>query len=103
MAGTKLTKAQVVGTMADKTGLAKKDVGNFFEVLGDLVRDNLGKKGPGQFVIPGLVRIRVVHKKATPERQGRNPATGEPMVFKAKPARRVVKAAPIKALKDSIA
>lgn len=89
--------------MADKTGLAKKDVGNFFEVLGDLVRDNLGKKGPGQFVIPGLVRIRVVHKKATPERQGRNPATGEPMVFKAKPARRVVKAAPIKALKDSIA
>jgi nucleoid DNA-binding protein len=37
-----------------------------------------------------------------PERTGINPFTKEPTVFKAKPARKVVKARPVKALKDSV-
>ena len=56
----------------------------------------------GELIIPGLVRLNVSEKPATPERQGVNPFTKQPMVFKAKPARRIVKAHPVKALKDAL-
>jgi nucleoid DNA-binding protein len=46
--------------------------------------------------------MNVVVKPATPEREGINPFTKEPTIFKAKPARKVVKAHPLKALKDAI-
>jgi len=52
--------------------------------------------------LPGLLKIKRVQKKATPARQGRNPATGEPMTIKAKPARVVVKAYPLKSLKEMV-
>ena len=53
-------------------------------------------------MLPGLVRMVVVKKPATKERKGINPFTGEPTVFKAKPARKVIKARPVKAAKDAI-
>lgn len=60
-------------------------------------------KKNGIFVVPGLVRMIVVKKPATKARKGINPFTKEPTVFQAKPARKVVKARPVKAAKDAIA
>jgi nucleoid DNA-binding protein len=51
---------------------------------------------------PGLMKIKVVKKPAVPARKGVNPFTGEEMMFKAKPARNVVKVTPLKALKDMV-
>ena len=67
-----------------------------------MVVKELGKRGSGQFVLPGLLRLRVVRKAATKARPGRNPFTGEAMTIKAKPARNVVRATPSKVLKESV-
>lgn len=96
------TKTEVFGALAEKTKLTKKQVAEVFDAISELVLDHLGKKGPGLFVIPGLIRLKVVHKPATKAKPGKNPATGEPITIPAKPARRVVKAVPLKVLKDSI-
>ena len=62
----------------------------------------VGKRGPGLFTVPGLCKIVVQHKPATKARKGTNPFTGEETVFKAKPARNVVKIRPLKGLKDMV-
>ena len=97
-----VTKADIINTISDKTGVGKKEVAGVFTALGDLVAKELGKKGPGQFTIPGLLKLKVVRKPATKAKQGINPFTKEPMMIKAKPARNVIKALPLKALKDSV-
>ena len=96
------TKAEIFSALAEKTGLAKKDVVQVFDALGELIAKDLGKKGPGQFVVPGLLKLKVVRKPATKAKQGINPFTKEPMTIKAKPARNVVKAIPMKALKELV-
>jgi nucleoid DNA-binding protein len=96
------TKAEIYTQIAEKTGLTKKDVSKVFEGLTDLISKELGKKGPGLFQIPGLLKLKVVRKPATKAKQGINPFTKEPMTIKAKPARNVIKALPLKALKDLV-
>jgi nucleoid DNA-binding protein len=95
-------QAEIDTPQADRTGLAKKDVASVFDAMGEEIAKELGKKGPGLFVIPGLLKLKLVQKDATPEKQGINPFTKEPMTVKAKPARSVVKAVPLKALKDLV-
>ena len=102
MAGKKLTKSQFVAEVAEKSGLSKKDAGAVLEAMNTVVIEQLGKKGPGEVIIPGLLKLNKVEKPAVPERQGVNPFTKEPTTFKAKPASRSVRARPVKALKDSI-
>jgi nucleoid DNA-binding protein len=106
MAGTKAakaaTKSAVFDSLATSTSLSKKQIGTVFDALVELIKKEVGKKGPGVFALPGLLKIKRVHKPATKERQGRNPATGEPMTIKAKPARTVVKAQPLKSLKEMV-
>jgi nucleoid DNA-binding protein len=75
MAGKRLTKAQVVAELANSSDLDKKSVSRVFESLQDLIRKQLSARGPGEFVVPGLVKLRVVKKPATKERQGINPFT----------------------------
>jgi nucleoid DNA-binding protein len=94
-----MSKTEVFSTLADKTGLAKKDVSKLFDALSDLISDNLGKKGPKVFQIPKLLKITVVNKPATKARKGINRFTGEEVMFKAKPARNVVKVRALSALK----
>ena len=96
------TKVEIYTAIAEKTGLVKKDVGKVFDALGEMISRELGKKGPGQFVIPGLLKLKIVRKEATKAKQGINPFTKEPMTIKAKPARNVVKAVPMKALKELV-
>ena len=100
MANQKLTKARLMTQIADETGLAKKDVESVFGALNSVLAKQLGKKGPGELTIPGVVKLRVVKKAATKAREGRNPATGEKIVIPAKKARKIVKATVLKATKE---
>jgi nucleoid DNA-binding protein len=101
-AGKSITKSEIFQALAAETGLSRKQVVAFFEALAKIIQQNLGKKGPGVFAVPGLVKLKVVHKPATPARKGINPFTKQEQLFKAKPARQVVKAVPFKALKDMV-
>jgi len=95
-----LTKSQLFTTIAENTELKKKDVVAVFEELSTLINGHIKRNGAGVFTLPGLLKIKVVRKPATKARKGINPFTGEPTVFKAKPARNVVKAQPLKNLKE---
>lgn len=97
------TKSQILSDIADDTGLSRKQVQSVFDSMSGLIKKDLGKKGPGVFSVPGLMKVKVVRKPATKARKGINPFTGEPTTFKAKPARNVVKVRPLKALKDMVA
>ena len=59
-------------------------------------------KKTGAFLLPGFAKFVVIKKSATKERAGINPFTKEPTVFKAKPARKIVRARPVKAAKDAV-
>jgi len=95
-------KSEVFSSLADQTGLSRKQVGAVFDALHDAIGKDLSKRGPGVFVIPGLLKLKVVRKPATKEREGLNPFTGEKTIFKAKPARNVVKAIALKKLKQMV-
>ncbi|MBT4866941.1 MAG: hypothetical protein HON53_17700 [Planctomycetaceae bacterium] len=97
-----MTKTEVLNALAEGTGLNKKEVAGVLTELGTLIGKNLGKKGPGVFNVPGLMKVKVIRKPATKARKGINPFTKEETVFKAKPARNVVKVQPLKALKDMV-
>lgn len=97
-----MTKSEVTNALSEATGLSRKEVTAFFDELGGLIAKNLGKSGPGVFNVPGLMKIKVQRKPATKERKGINPFTGEETVFKAKPARNVVKVQPLKNLKEMV-
>jgi len=94
------TKTQILAHIADETGLSRKDVGAVLDSLGGLIEKNIKPRSVGMFSLPGLMKIKIVKKKATKARKGINPFTGEETVFKAKPARRMVKILPLKGLKD---
>ncbi|HIE99434.1 MAG: HU family DNA-binding protein [Fuerstiella sp.] len=95
-----MTKTEIVAALAEGTGLSKKEIVSVFDELGTLIGKSIGKRGPGIFNIPSLMKIKVVRKPATKARKGINPFTKEEQMFKAKPARNVVKVLPLKALKD---
>ena len=97
------SKTQILSEVAGSTGLSRKQAAQVLEELTGLIKKHIGKKGPGSFTMPGLFKITTIKKKAQPARKGINPFTKEPTVFKAKPARKVIKARPVKAAKDAIA
>ena len=95
-----LTKTEIFNRMAERTGLNKKQVAQFFDALAEEIEQNIGKKGPKVFQIPNLCKIVAVDKPALPKRQVRNPATGEMIWADPKPASVQVKVRPLKKLKD---
>ena len=97
-----MTKSVVVNEIAGNAGLTKKQVSSVFDELGIIIERHIKKRSPGQFKLPGLMKIEVKRRPATKARKGINPFTGEKTVFKAKPARRVVKIRPLKALKEMV-
>jgi nucleoid DNA-binding protein len=97
-----MTKSKVYDELATKTKLTRKQVSDVFDALLALMKQELGKKGPGVFSLPGMLKVRRKHVPPTKARPGRNPATGEPMTIKAKPARNVVKAQVLKSLKELV-
>ena len=97
-----MTKTEIVASLCEATDLTKQQVAGLFGELAKLIEKNLDEDGPGVFNIPGLMKIKVVRKPATKARKGINPFTGEETMFKAKPARNVVKILPLKGLKDMV-
>ena len=96
----KLTKSQIVASIADSTGLTKKQVGEVMDDMHSLIERSIKKRGVGEFTIPGILKITTVKKPARKARKGINPFTGEETVFKAKPASIAVKIRPLKKLKE---
>jgi nucleoid DNA-binding protein len=101
-AGKPRTKSEVYAELAEANEMSRKDVAAFFDSMAGLMRKDLGKRGPGVFNVPGLMKVRVVRKPATKARKGINPFTGEETMFKAKPARNVVKVSALKGLKEMV-
>src|SRR4051812_42394134 len=93
------TKSSIFAELAEKTELSRKQIASVFDSLTEIIQREIGKKGPGMFTVPGLLKIKRIEKPATKERPGFNPATKEPIMIKAKPKRTIVKAQPLKSLK----
>jgi nucleoid DNA-binding protein len=94
------TKSEILNQIAKETKLSRKQVSSVFDSLNGVVKKSL--RGNGLFTLPGLLKLKVVRKPATKEREGVNPFTGEKMTFKAKPASKKVRALPLKALKGMV-
>jgi nucleoid DNA-binding protein len=97
-----MSKSEIVAGIAETTGLAKKQVASVFEAMTGQIQKSVGRNGPGVYTVPGLMKLVVVRKPATKAHKGINRFTGEEVMFKAKPARNVVKVRPLKNLKDMV-
>lgn len=93
-------KTQMLQQISDATELSKKQVQAVLDELSNVIEGHIKKKGIGEFVLPGLLKITTVKKPATKARKGINPFTGEEVMFKAKPASTSVKVRPLKKLKE---
>lgn len=94
------SKSQIVQEISEMTELARKEVGKVLEHLEDIIARHVSVKGPGEFVLPGILKINSVKKPAKKARKGVNPFTGEEVMFKAKPASTAIKVRPLKKLKE---
>jgi nucleoid DNA-binding protein len=97
-----MTKTAITEEIAGNTGLTRKQVSSVFDELGLLIERHIKKGAVGQFSFPGLMKIEVRRKPATKARKGINPFTGQETMFKAKPARNVVRIRPLKKVKDMV-
>ena len=96
-----MSKSELIEKItAEHEGLSKKDVKGVIETLAVVGYKELKKNGA--FLVPGFAKFVVIKKPATKERTGINPFTKEPTVFKARPARKIVRARPVKAAKDAV-
>ncbi len=98
-----MAKSAVYAELAEATNLSRKDVGKVMDALSELLKRELGKKGPGVFAVPGLLKIKRVTKPASKGGIRPNPfKPGEMITVKPKPARNVVKALALKNLKEMV-
>ena len=96
-----LTKSQLVEKIGEQhSTLSKRDIKGVIETLASVGYKELKKAGV--FVVPGFAKFVVVKKPATKARKGINPFTGQEIMIKAKPARKVVKVRPLKNLKGMV-
>jgi DNA-binding protein HU-beta len=97
-----MSKSELILTIAEQYSnkLTRKDVKDVLESLANVGYKELKKTGA--FLVPGFAKFVVIGKPATKARKGINPFTKEPTVFKARPARKVIRARPIKAVKDAV-
>jgi nucleoid DNA-binding protein len=96
-----MSKSEMIEKIAaEHSDLSKKQVKGVIESLATVGYNELKKNGA--FVVPGFAKFVVIKKPATKERQGINPFTKEPTVFQARPARKIIRARPVKAAKDAV-
>ena len=95
-----MSKSELIQKIADQQSLSRKDVKGVIETMAQLGYKEMKKNGA--FQVPGFAKFVVIKKPATAERAGINPFTKEPTVFKARPARKIVRARPVKAAKDAV-
>lgn len=97
-----MSKTDVLNEIAEATQLSRKQVNSVLEELGNLIEKQLGKKGPGVFTVPGLMKLKVRTRPAQPAGMRKNPFTGEMKMMPAKPASRTVRITAVKKLKDRV-
>ena len=98
-----MTKTGLVAHIAEAASIAAKDVRAVLAALENAIHASVSKKGAGQFVLPGVLKITAVNVPAKPKRKGINPFTKEETTFAAKPASTKLKVRPLKKLKDAAA
>lgn len=91
----RMTQTEIVNSLAEGSGLKKTEVKSFFDALAVLATDEVKKNG--EFTLPGFGKLVKATRKA---REGRNPATGDPIKI---PAKTTVKFRLGKAMKDAVA
>ena len=96
----KMTKSQIVASLAESTGLTKKQVVSVMDEYDTLIQRSLKKRSVGEFTVPGMMKITTVSKPAKKARKGINPFTKEEQMFKANPASIGVKVRPLKKMKE---
>ena len=96
-----MTKTGLVAHIAEVSAVAAKDVRAVMAALEGAIHGSVSKKGAGEFVLPGILKITSVKVAAKPKRQGINPFTKEEVWFAAKPASTKLKVRPLKKLKDA--
>ena len=94
------SKTQILTQIAENTELSRKQVEAVLGELTDIIEGHVKKRGCGEFVFPGLMKVVTVKKPARKATKGINPFTGEETVFKAKPASTAIKIRPLKKLKE---
>ena len=99
-----MTKSEILNAISDETELPRKQVSAVLESLNGQISKSLGRRGPGVFTLPGLIKIE---KKKVPARKARknvpNPfRPGEMMDVPAKPASTKIKVRPLKNLKGMV-
>ncbi len=102
MPNKRMSKSQFVTAMAEKSGLNQKQASSALDAINAITVEQLSKQGPGEVLIPGLLKLNVVDKPATSQHESVNPFTKEPMTYKAKAAHKVIKVRLLKALKDAV-
>lgn len=95
-----MTKSELISEISDRSKLRKTDVKDVVDTLAIVGYKELKKNG--SFLVPGFAKFVVIKKPATKARPGINPFTKEPTVFKARPARKIVRARPVKAAKSAV-
>ena len=96
-----MTKTGLVAHIAEVSAVAAKDVRAVMAALEGAIHGSVSKKGAGEFVLPGILKITSVKVAAKPKRKGINPFTKEEVWFAAKPASTKLKVRPLKKLKDA--
>ncbi|MCE3231915.1 MAG: DNA-binding protein [Rickettsiaceae bacterium] len=98
----KLTKSALVGLLAERTELNRKQISLVLSELEGVMLGSVHPKGNGEFMLPGFFKVSL--RKVPARKAGtliRNPATGEMMKAAAKPASVRVKIRPLAKLKAS--
>lgn len=98
----RFSKSDILNHISAQTELSRKQVSSVLDELNAVIEAHIGKKGPGEFVMPGLLKIVTVKKPARKARKGINPFTGEETTFAAKPASIQVKVRPLKKMKEMV-
>jgi nucleoid DNA-binding protein len=102
----KLTKTQFIAHLAEETELSKKQVAAVLQAMNGLVASELKRANKNNktadVTIPGLLKVVASYKPAEKEHPGKNPFTGADIIIKEKPARKVIRARALKALKDAV-
>lgn len=94
------TRTQQITHLADTTNLSKKDITNVMGSLEQMISSHL--KQLGEISVGGLMKLTITKRPATKAKEGINPFTGQPTIFKAKPAKKVVKIRALKKMKDMV-
>ena len=95
-------KTQIMDEISARVGIARKQASAAIEELGSIIARHISKNGPGEFVLPGLLKVNTRKKPAQPKRKGIDPFTKQERIFAAKPASTTVKVRPLKKMKDMV-